>query len=106
MMLMASRPTDLSETNPLVELPHNASVITLFAVFSTGTHQGTTSSPYKPGLFHFVRSTDRPTVSPMLVKLPFGPVVEWHSATTAFSAAVFVVPPLSPIHAARYLSCR
>ncbi len=31
---------DLSDKNPLVELPHDASVIALLAVFSTGTHRG------------------------------------------------------------------
>jgi hypothetical protein len=34
-------PLDLSEKNPLVELPHDASVIALLAVFSSGTHRGT-----------------------------------------------------------------
>lgn len=35
---------DLSDKNPLVELPHDASVVALLAVFSTGTHRGTPTS--------------------------------------------------------------
>jgi hypothetical protein len=39
--LLLSSFLDLSDKNPLVELPHDASVIALLAVFSTGTHRGT-----------------------------------------------------------------
>ena len=39
-------PLDLSDKNPLVELPHDASVVALLAVFSTGTHRGTPASSW------------------------------------------------------------
>jgi hypothetical protein len=31
---------DLSEKNPLETLPHDASILSLLAVFSRGTHRG------------------------------------------------------------------
>ncbi|KAI0287491.1 hypothetical protein BC826DRAFT_1044152 [Russula brevipes] len=40
--------SNLSDKNPLVELPHNASVIALLAVFSTGTHRVLVKSPLNP----------------------------------------------------------
>ena len=52
---------DLSDKNPLVELPHDASVIALLAVFSTGTHRGTSSSAQSKRLhtYHVLQCSSR-----------------------------------------------
>jgi hypothetical protein len=58
---------DLSEKNPLVELPHDASVIALLAVFSSGTHRGTSSCELALELARVF-----PIYIPVLVKSPAG----------------------------------
>jgi hypothetical protein len=56
---------DLSDKNPLVELPYDASVVALLAVFSTGTHRGTSTSSW-------CSSSHTYHNPPVLVKSPAG----------------------------------
>ncbi|KAI0252538.1 hypothetical protein BJV78DRAFT_1124610 [Lactifluus subvellereus] len=51
--------SNLSEKNPLVELPHDASVIALLAVFSSGTHRVLVKSPAGTSESHIGMISDR-----------------------------------------------
>ncbi|KAF8474400.1 hypothetical protein DFH94DRAFT_636020 [Russula ochroleuca] len=51
--------SNLSDKNPLVELPHDASVIALLAVFSTGTHRVLVKSPAGSSESHLGMISDR-----------------------------------------------
>ena len=58
--------TDLSEKNPLVELPHDASVYALLGIFSSGAHRGAWSAfSYEPDFCSLL-------FIPVLVKSPAG----------------------------------
>ncbi|KAI0000147.1 hypothetical protein BJV74DRAFT_821878 [Russula compacta] len=51
--------SNLSDKNPLVELPHDASVVALLSVFSTGTHRVLVKSPAGSSDSHLGMISDR-----------------------------------------------